>query len=380
MAGATALNPTTAMKKWLFGLIILTVSACQSPETTIPETKPKALFERPANFPEPVYLLDQNPVTEEGFALGKTLFYDGILSRDSTIACGECHRQYHGFTHHLHDLSHGINGRTGLRNALPLQNLAWLRRFQWDGSIEHLEQQPIFPIEHPDEMDDTMENVVKKLRASATYPALFKAAYGTDEITSDKMLNALTQFMLALVSAESKYDHYVRKEGGVTLTAEEMAGKHLFDTKGCSGCHVGELFTDQSFRNNGLSPFERTKVVYVNGKPTIQVVVDEGRFRVTGQAVDRFKFVVPSLRNIAMTLPYMHDGRFKTLKEVLDFYSSGMHDSPTLDPVFRQANGTLGIPLSEDEKTKLIAFLETLTDNEFLKDPRFAEPDGFPVR
>jgi cytochrome c peroxidase len=302
------------------------------------------------------------------------------LSRDSTIACGECHRQNHGFTHHLHDLSHGINGRTGLRNALPLQNLAWLRRFQWDGSIEHLEQQPIFPIEHPDEMDDTMENVVKKLRSSTTYPVLFKAAYGREEVTLDKMLNALTQFMLALVSAQSKYDHYVRKENGVMFTAEELAGKQLFESKGCINCHAGELFTDQSFRNNGLAPFERSKVVYVNGKATIQVVVDEGRFRVTGKPADRFAFVVPSLRNIVATLPYMHDGRFKTLKEVLDFYGSGMHDSPTLDPMFRRADSTLGVPLNEDEKTKLIAFLNTLTDNEFLINPRFAEPDGFPVR
>ncbi len=368
------------MKKRWFWLVVLFVCACQ-PATTPPEAvEPKALFERPANFPEPVYLIESNPVTKEGVELGKTLFYDGILSRDSTIACGECHRQYYGFTHHLHDLSHGINGRTGLRNALPLQNLAWLRRFQWDGSIEKLEDQPVFPIEHPDEMDDTMENVVKKLRTSKLYPALFKAAYGTEEITTQNTLKALTQFMLTLVSAQSKYDQSVRKENGVTLTADELAGMQLFQSKGCKSCHSGELFTDQSFRNNGLAPFERSKVVYVDGKPTIQVVVDEGRFRVTGQPSDRFKFVVPSLRNIAATLPYMHDGRFKTLKDVLDFYSRGMQDSPTLDPVFRQADGTLGIPLSEEEKSKLIAFLNALTDNEFLKDPRFAEPAGFPVR
>ncbi len=122
--------------------------------------------------------------TEAGFTLGKTLFYDGLLSRDGTIACGECHRQPNGFTHHLHDLSHGINGRTGLRNALPLQNLAWLQRFQWDGGIEHLDDQPVFPIEHADEMDDTMDNVVKKLRASKKYPTLSKAAFGSEEITS----------------------------------------------------------------------------------------------------------------------------------------------------------------------------------------------------
>lgn len=356
---------------------ILTV-ACQPQDTPPVSGTEKPLFARPANFPEPVYLIDSNQPTEAGVALGKTLFYDGILSRDSTIACGECHRQYHGFTHHLHDISHGIGGRTGLRNALPLQNLAWLRRFQWDGSIEKLDEQPIFPIEHPDEMDDTMENVVQKLQTSSTYPALFKAAYGSEEITSEKMLKSLSQFMLTLVSANSKYDQLMRKENAVTFTADELAGQKFFASKGCQNCHAGELFTDQGFRNNGLSPFERTKVEYVDGKPTVRVVVDEGRYRVTGQATDRFKFVVPSLRNIAATLPYMHDGRFKTLREVLDFYDSGMKDSPTLDPFFRQANGSLGIPLSEDEKLKLIAFLNTLTDTEFLNDKRFAEPDGFP--
>ncbi|GAB2783768.1 cytochrome c peroxidase [Rhabdobacter roseus] len=367
------------MKKYGTLFICLWIFACQ--DRTKPEpVKPEVLFEVPANFPAPVYLLDQNPITEEGFTLGKTLFYDGILSRDSTIACGECHRQYFGFTHHLHDLSHGINDRTGLRNALGLQNLAWLRRFQWDGEIESLDEQPVFPIEHADEMDDTMDNVLRKLRASANYPKLFKAAYGSEEITSEKMLKALSQFMLTLVSANSRYDKYVRQESGGTLTAAELEGKALFATKGCQGCHAGELFTDQSFRNNGLPKFERTKVVYVDGRPTVQLVVDEGRFRVTGNPADRFTFRVPSLRNVEATLPYMHDGRFTTLEQVLDYYASGVQDTPNLDPIFKQADGSLGIPLTADEKAKIIAFLKTLTDTDFLKDKRFAEPPGFPVR
>jgi cytochrome c peroxidase len=369
------------MKASLVLLLGLLIVACQPKDNPPPApAEEKSLFARPANFPEPVYQIELNQPKEAGFELGKTLFYDGILSRDSTIACGECHRQPNGFTHHLHDLSHGIGGRTGLRNALPLQNLAWLQRFQWDGGIDNLDEQPIFPIEHADEMDDTMNNVVNKLRATKNYPGLFESAFGSEEITSEKTLKALAQFMLTLVSANSKYDQVIRKENGATFTADELAGQKLFVSKGCQNCHAGELFTDQSFRNNGLSPFERTKVEYVDGKPTVRVVVDEGRYRITGENADRFKFVVPSLRNIAATLPYMHDGRFKTLREVLDFYDSGMVDSPTLDPFFRKANGALGIPLSEDEKTKLIAFLNTLTDTEFLKDKRFAEPDGFPSR
>lgn len=369
------------MRKLFCAFFFLTAFiACQKSNTSVPvPEEEKKLFEIPANFPKPVYQLDENPITQEGFELGKALFYDGILSRDSTIACGECHRQYFVFTHHLHDLSHGIDGRTGLRNALTLQNLAWERSLLWDGAVEDLDKQPIVPIEHPDEMDDKMDNVVQKLRMTKGYPPKFKAAFGSEEITADKMLKALSQFMLTLVSANSKYDKYVRKEGNVTFSNDESDGMKLFESKGCKSCHAGELFTDGSFRNNGLSKFERSKVVYVDGKPTIQVVVDEGRFRITNLAGDRFKFKVPTLRNVGESLPYMHDGRFKSLQEVLDYYASGVQDTPNLDPILKQ-NGRLGIPMSAEEKRKILAFLNTLTDNDFLKDKRFAEPDGFPVR
>lgn len=365
--------------KWcsILGLLFLLV-ACKS-KGTEEVVKPKALFEIPSNFPEPVYLLDKNPITQGGFDLGKTLFYDGILSRDSTIACGECHRQYYGFTHHLHDLSHGIGGRTGLRNALGIQNVAWETSYMWDGLVTDLDQQPLVPIQHPDEMDNTMDDVLMKLRRSKTYPALFKAAFGSEEITTDRVFKSLTQFMLTLVSANSRYDKYTRKETGATLTSDELAGMQLFQSKGCGSCHSGELFTDRSFRNNGVSPYERMKVVYVDGKPTLQLVVDKGRATVTQQTDDEYKFKVPSLRNIEASLPYMHDGRFTTLKQVLDFYSSGMYDFPNLDPIFRK-NTTIGIPMTEDEKLKIIAFLNTLTDTEFLTDKRFSEPEGFPVR
>lgn len=368
------------MKYLILLLLGLLVLACQPKDNLPVPVEENPLFARPANFPEPVYQIELNQPTEAGFELGKTLFYDGLLSRDSTIACGECHRQPNGFTHHLHDLSHGIGGRTGLRNALPLQNLAWLQRFQWDGGIENLDEQPVFPIEHADEMDDTMDNVVKKLQATKNYPGLYEKAFGSPEITSESTLKALSQFMLTLVSANSKYDQVVRKENAATFTADELAGQKLFTSKGCQNCHAGALFTDQSFRNNGLSPFRRSKVVYENGKPTVQIVEDEGRFRVTGRDEDRYKFVVPSLRNATATLPYMHDGRFKTLREVLDFYDSGMIDSPTLDPFFRRSDGSLGITISEDEKTKIIAFLNTLTDTDFLTNRKYAEPEGFPVR
>ncbi|WP_420152230.1 cytochrome-c peroxidase [Siphonobacter sp.] len=357
---------------FLIFLISLACSKDPAPSAPVP------LFSIPKNFPQPDYPVAQKPVTEAGFALGKQLFYDGILSRDSTIACGECHRQYYAFTHHMHDLSHGIENRTGLRNSLALQNLAWQKHYMWDGAVENLDLQAIVPITHPDEMDDTMENVVKKLQRTKGYPPLFKAAYGTEDITADRTLHALTQFMLTLVSANSRYDKYVRKEGE-TLSADELEGMKLFESKGCKSCHAGELFTDGSFRNNGLPKFERTKVVYVNGKPMLQVVIDEGRYNVTKQESDRFKFKVPSLRNIAESLPYTHDGRFTKLQEMLDHYASGVQDTPNLDPLLKQ-NGRLGISMTADEKRKIIAFLNTLTDTEFLKDQRFAEPAGFPVR
>ncbi|MFN8355196.1 MAG: cytochrome c peroxidase [Spirosomataceae bacterium] len=365
------------MRNYLIASAILFVWACSTSGNSPDEVKPTPLFSAPSTFPQPTYPLDQNPITQAGFYLGKQLFYDGILSRDSTIACGECHRQYFVFTHHLHDISHGINGRIGLRNALTIQNLAWEKTFMWDGRITNLDQLPAFPIQHPDEMDDNLDNVVRKLRNSKAYPTMFKAAFGTDEITAERMMKALSQFMLTLVSANSRYDKYLRNE--VTLTADELDGMKLFEDKGCKTCHAGILFTDQSYRNNGIPKFERSKLVYTNGVPSIQTVWDEGRYEITKQETDRFKFKVPSLRNIAESLPYMHDGRFKTLQEVLNYYDAGVQDTPNLDPILKQ-NGRLGIPLNADEKRKIIAFLNTLTDTDFLKDKRFAEPDGFPVR
>lgn len=367
------------MQKYLIALLAIIGWACSSSNQPVEEVKPTPLFETPKHFPQPVYPFDKNPITQAGFDLGKRLFYDGVLSRDSTIACGECHRQYFVFTHHLHDLSHGIDGRVGLRNASAIQNLAWQNNFMWDGRITDLDKLPEFPIQHPDEMDDSIDNVLQKLRKSKTYPTQFKDAFGSEEITSERILKALSQFMLSLVSANSRYDKYLKQETGGTLTADELAGMKLFEDKGCKSCHAGILFTDQSYRNNGLPKFERSKVVYTNGVPSIKIVWDEGRYEITKQETDRFKFKVPSLRNVAESLPYMHDGRFKTLTEVLNYYDAGVQDTPNLDPILKQ-NGRLGIPLSVDEKRKIIAFLNTLTDTDFLKDKRFAEPDGFPVR
>lgn len=339
--------------KYLFYILILFLAVGCTPTES---TEPASLFRVPANFPKPIYDVEKNPVTKDGFELGKALFNDPLLSRDLTISCAECHTQSSGFTHHGHDLSHGIENRKGTRNSLPIQNMAWESEFFWDGGVGDLDFVPIAPIENPVEMDEKTGAVLEKIRKSPRYPAMFKRAYGSEEITSAKFLKALSQFMLTLVSADSRYDKFVRNEGG-TLTPDESAGLTIFKQK-CGSCHAGEIFTDRSYRNNGL---------------TIQGAMDEGRYRISTNESDRYKFRVPSLRNVAVTGPYMHDGRFYTLEAVLDHYDKGVQTTPNLDPLLNK-DGKRGIALSTDEKRQVVAFLKTLTDDTFLKDKRFSTP------
>lgn len=334
--------------------LLMGLAGCQSPAE---EAQPEVQFAVPANFPPPVYALEQNQPTKAGVLLGRALFYDGNLSRDGSIACAECHNQAYAFTHHQHDVSHGIDNRVGTRNSMPIQNLAWSTDFFWDGGVHNLDLVPIAPIENPLEMDEQSANVIAKLRKSTRYPSMFKAAFGTDEINGPRFLQALSQFMLTLVSGNSRYDKWVRKEAGGTLTSDEQAGLSLVRTK-CSGCHGGELFTDNSFRNNGL---------FIQGSKDI------GRAHVTERPDDRYRFKVPSLRNIEKTLPYMHDGRFYSLEAVLDHYTDNVQPTENLDPLL-QKDGRLGIALTATEKQQIILFLKTLTDEQFLRDPRFVEP------
>ncbi len=313
-------------------------------------------IEIPDYFPEVTYNFEANPPTEKGFELGKKLFYDGKLSSDGVVSCGFCHIQDFSFTHHTHIVSHGVNGALGTRNAQPLQNMIFMNEFTWDGAAESLDAQPIIPITAEVEMNESFSNIIDKLQADEEYPRLFAEAFENGEVNTDNMLKAISQFLVLMVSADSKYDKIFKNEGS-QFTAEEEAGKVLFDQK-CATCHAGVLFTDQSYRNNGL--------------PIDPEYDDEGRSRVTGLQADKYKFKVPSLRNIQITYPYMHDGRFQTLAQVLDHYDSGMVATENLDPVFQQ-NENLGISLTEDEKQKIISFLETLTDDNFLLDDRFAE-------
>lgn len=309
----------------------------------------------PSNFPAPKYNLDQNPVTKEGFVLGRMLFYDPILSRDSTIACADCHISFSAFSHPDHVTSHGIEGKLGKRNAPAVQNLIWMPAYFWDGGVPEMDFIAVNPIENPVEMDESPANVIKKLSRHPKYPALFKAAFpNRDTIDGIQMLQAFSQFMAMLVSANSRYDKYVRNEAGGTLTEQELSGLTTFKNK-CAQCHSTDLFSDFTYRNNGI---------------LAEFTVDKGRFEISTLPEDIGKFKVPSLRNVEKTSPYMHNGKYSTLEKVMQHYNSGVKDSPTLDSLLKQ-NGQLGIPLTDQEQQNLIAFLKTLTDDTFIRDERF---------
>ncbi len=308
----------------------------------------------PNGWPQPVYQFQNNPLTADGFKLGRELFYEEMLSRDNTISCGSCHQQFVAFAHADHNLSHGIDGLFGIRNSPGLFNLNWHPNFMWDGGVNHIEVQPLAPITNPVEMDESMTNVISKLSASNKYKTLFRTAYGSEEVNTERIFKSLAQFMGMLYSYQSKYDSHVNGLSGGEFSTEQSNGYNLFKAK-CSQCHTEPLFTDFSFRNNGLS---------VN-----PILNDSGRAHITSDPNDRYKFKVPSLRNILLTAPYMHDGRFTTLKQVLDHYHTGVQTSPTLDPLL-----VSGISLTEPEKQDIINFLSTLSDYSFLYDPRFKDP------
>jgi cytochrome c peroxidase len=310
----------------------------------------KALFSSPSHFPKPIYKLAENPITPEGFALGRKLFHDPILSRDGSISCNSCHQQSSAFAHTQHDLSHGVDDKLGRRNAPTLQNLAWRTSFGWDGGVPQLDLFPFDPITNPVEMDEKMPNVLAKLQAHPQYPSLFEKAFGSKTITTANLMKAFSQFQLMLVSDHSRYDLYLKGQE-LALNAEEKSGLLLFQQK-CASCHAGPLQTDNSFRHNGLRAL---------GK-------DPGRFGITQDSADYLRFKVPTLRNIAQSGPYMHEGRLKTLGEVIDHYRNGAAMHKQADPLVKG-----GIEMSDVEKNQIIAFLRSLSDDRFLKDPKFVE-------
>jgi cytochrome c peroxidase len=334
-----------SFKQIIFGLSLLACFGFMILKTT------PLHFAIPKGFPKPIYDFKNNPLTEEGFQLGRKLFYDPILSRDSTISCSSCHLQATGFTHIDHELSHGIEGRIGIRNSLTLQNLAWSKNFMWDGGVNHLDVQAIAPITSVDEMDETVKNVIAKLNKNEKYKELFLAAFDAKEITSQLTLKAISQFVVSLTTSNSKYDKVIRKEE--EFSQREQNGYELFKTN-CASCHKEPLFTNHAFENNGLAV-----------DPTLN---DFGRMKITQNPGDSLKFKVPSLRNIQYTFPYMHDGRFKTLTQVVKHYNTVVLDKN----VSKKLVQPLG--LSDNERVDLVLFLHTLTDKDFLTNKRFSYP------
>lgn len=316
-------------------------------------TKEDVVLDFPKEFPKPVYTFKNNIPTPAGFTLGRKLFYDPILSRDSSVSCAFCHQRIAAFAHIDHPISHGINGQLGKRNVPPLENLAWSTSFMWDGGVNNIEVQPLSPITNPVEMGETLPDVINKLQRNRKYVAMFKDAFGDTVINSQKLLKALAQFTGLMISDNSPYDMYMRGED--TLSVAELRGLKLFRAN-CEGCHKEPLFTDNSYRNNGLKYDSAFK--------------DPGREAITGLKSDFMKFKVPSLRNVAVTFPYMHDGRFRNLKQVLDHYTQKFDASSGTDPILVK-----GISLTEKDKTDIITFLKTLTDETFLHDRRFADPN-----
>jgi cytochrome c peroxidase len=312
------------------------------------------LFTVPQNFPEPVYDFKKNPLSEEKITLGRSLFYDPLLSRDETISCASCHLQNTAFTHIDHATSHGIDGRISNRNSPVLINLAWNKSFMWDGSVHHIDAQALAPIENPLEMDEKLSNVVNKLNKSKFYKKLFYKAYGDSLATGERTLKSISQFLLTLVSSNSKYDKVLRKEKGFEFNEYEQKGYKLFKAN-CAVCHTEPLFNNGNFENNGLQPDQYFK--------------DGGRIKITKNRKDSLKFKVPTLRNIELSYPYMHDGRFKNLQMVLFHYTENIHKGSTLSPHLKKK-----INLSEQDKNNIIAFLKTLTDEEFTNNANFAYP------
>ncbi|QQR87426.1 MAG: cytochrome-c peroxidase [Flavobacteriales bacterium] len=326
----------------------------------------------PNNLP-PMLIPMDNPMTVEGVALGRHLFYEEKLSNDNMMSCASCHAQIFGFTDNGNAFSEGIDGIAGERNAMALINLGWGNSFFWDGRAPSLEKQVLEPVINPIEMHETWPDAIAKLSASSAYQNLFTAAFGGNSLDSVHAAKALAQFLRTMISANSPYDRWKRGEG--TIPLEAQLGYDLFKLEGgfppfipngqggadCFHCHTdgAGLFTDEQFHNNALQ----------GPNPT-----DEGVGAVTGDPFQIGHFKTPTLRNIAVTGPYMHDGRFATLQEVIDHYNEGGEDSPTVDAFMKFVDPDETMELTPQKKAQVIAFLEQLTDTAFLTNPAFSDP------
>ncbi|MFM7054318.1 MAG: cytochrome-c peroxidase [Bacteroidota bacterium] len=327
------------MKRILFFFVLLVFGFRASDEIKMSQ---------PKGWPEPEINYSLN---SQQIQLGRMLFYDPVLSADGMVSCASCHSPYNAFAHTDHALSHGIRDQIGTRNAPALMNLAWRKDFMWDGSIKSLNEQIAFPINHPLEMGSSLDSTPQKLINVGGYTNAFEKAFGDPKISTFRITSSISQFILSLMSASSKYDKVLN--GQTLFNSQESKGYALFK-KNCSGCHSEPLLTTNGFGRNNL--------------PINSDLNDEGRYAITKDANDYLNFRIPTLRNIEHTYPYMHDGRFKSLWQVMDHYNTAgaltLPDGRVQEPIV----------LKENEKVDLMAFLLTLTDKDFLFNPDYGYP------
>jgi len=300
----------------------------------------------PSYFPELNSSFNLNKPTKFGVELGEKFFNDKCFSINNSISCSSCHQQKNAFADNEKQAI-GVYNRIGLRNTPPIQNLAFLKFYNWDGSKLRLENQPLVPIITHEEMNSSIVEVIAKIENDSEYKSLLKKVFGDEKLTAERIYKSIAQYEYSLISANSKYDKV--KTGQASFTANEQAGFQIFQKK-CSSCHNGELFTDESFRNIGF--------------PINLDSNEAGRARVTGEMKDYMSFRVPSLRNVEYTAPYGSFGQFPNLKSVLDYLDNGVINSDNLDPIFKN-NGNR-IPLTEQEKNRLLDFMKTLSDPTFI--------------
>lgn len=305
----------------------------------------------PSYFPDPHYSIPNQKEDSLKIAYGRMLFYDPILSKDNSISCASCHSPYNAFAHTDHELSHGIGDSIGLRNAPALFNLAWQKELMWDGAVNHIDMQALAPLESKSEMGETLENVVRKLNKHKFYRSRTFEIYGDSVLNGAQLLKLLSSFQLTLQSYNSKYDKV--RLGIEKFNEQELNGYQLFKTN-CDGCHTEPLFSNYKFERNFL--------------PLDSVLNDVGRFRITQIGSDSLKFKVPSLRNLSYSFPYTHDGRFNSLYEMINHYTS-----ETTNKNFK-VNDLKPIILTENEKVDLVSFLLTINDKDFVFSPKHQFP------
>ncbi len=338
------MHSTIRMFLFFAATILLGLQSCKTDNSNSTD------FSFPGDFGPIAYPNLNNIPTADGITLGRHLFYDVNLSANRTISCGSCHAQVHGFADHNLPLSFGIHNRKGVRNSPPIINLAWSSTFMWDGGIRHLDVMPIAPFTDTNEMGMTLPLVIERIKENPKYSALYSKAFPEKEINEETTLLALSQFMLSIVSNNSKYDRV--KKGKAQFTNSEKTGYELFKTH-CGNCHTEPLFTNGNYEYNGI----------------IATGNDKGRFRISQLQNDAYRFKVPTLRNLEFTYPYMHNGSIRTLEEVLNKYI----ESSQVQSNIEYSGKMHPISLTSSDRASLILFLKTLTDTDFISNPKYSE-------